>query len=172
MPRAPARNKLLVTTDGTWVVPGSLETDGDWDAFADRSADRGNSWTMSPVPPVHQRSRPVQAPARWLGLTNGVFWHKDLGKVLHWDGVLQPSLWESSAAHLHMLMRSTRGWLYRSDSTDNRRAWSEAYATRLPNNNSGIDLVKMDSGGVGARLPPGPGQLGGALAIDANYLCG
>ena len=43
-------------------------------------------------------------------------------------------------------MRSTRGCIYRSDSEDGGETWSEAYPTELANNNSGIDLVKLDDG--------------------------
>ncbi|WP_224786986.1 sialidase family protein [Pandoraea sputorum] len=160
LPRGPSKNKLLITQDGTWVAPGSVETDGKWDAFVDCSHDNGKSWTLSPIPLVHQRSRPVQAAVPWPGLDRGVFWHKDVRKVLHWDGVIQPSLWESAPRHLHLLMRSTRGWLYRSDSTDNGSTWTEAYATSVPSNNSGIDLVKMDTGALALVYNPVKGNWG------------
>ena len=45
-----------------------------------------------------------------------------------------------------MLIRSTEGFVYRSDSDDYGTTWSQAYPTKLPNNNSGIDLIKMDNG--------------------------
>ena len=40
-------------------------------------------------------------------------------------------------------MRTTAGWIYRSDSEDGGRTWCTAYRTALPNNNSGIDLVRV-----------------------------
>ena len=43
-------------------------------------------------------------------------------------------------------MRSTRGFIYRSDSTDSGVTWCEAYPTALPNNNSGLDVDRMDDG--------------------------
>jgi len=43
-----------------------------------------------------------------------------------------------------MLTRSNAGSIYRSDSQDNGQIWSPAYPTELPNNNSGIDLVRLD----------------------------
>ena len=64
----------------------------------------------------------------------------------HGRGVIQPTLWESSDGPVHMLLRSTEGRIYRSDSTDGGRTWSAAYATELPNNNSGIDLVRLSDG--------------------------
>lgn len=45
-----------------------------------------------------------------------------------------------------MLLRSTEGVIFRSDSIDGGQTWSLAYPTTLPNNNSGIDLVCLNSG--------------------------
>ena len=41
-----------------------------------------------------------------------------------------------------MLLRSSEGYVYRADSSDYGKTWSDAYKTGLPNNNSGLDLVK------------------------------
>ncbi len=57
--------------------------------------------------------------------------------------LIQPTLWESDAG-LHALMRSDAGLVYRSDSEDGGRNWCSAYATGLPNNNSGIDAAQLD----------------------------
>jgi predicted neuraminidase len=40
-----------------------------------------------------------------------------------------------------MLLRSTEGKIFRSDSKDEGETWSLAYASGLPNNNSGLDLT-------------------------------
>ncbi|MDU7476595.1 MAG: sialidase family protein [Paenibacillus macerans] len=61
-------------------------------------------------------------------------------------GVIQPSLWESRPGEVHMLLRSTEGQIYRSDSPDGGLTWSEAYPTGLPNNNSGLDVARLDDG--------------------------
>ena len=61
-------------------------------------------------------------------------------------GLIQPTLWESMPGAVHMLMRSTAGKIYRSDSSDSGQTWCPAYPISLPNNNSGIDLVKLQSG--------------------------
>ena len=45
-----------------------------------------------------------------------------------------------------MLLRSTEGKIYRSDSQDGGRTWTDAYATELPNNNSGIDMIRAENG--------------------------
>lgn len=141
VPRGPVKNKMLLAADGTWIAPGSIEDEHHWDAFVDRSDDNGKSWHLSPVPLDHQNNAAAQDSHLWQGLKDEALWENDLSRVLRWDGVIQPSLWESTPGHIHMLMRSTRGWLYRSDSADNGKTWCAAYATSLPNNNSGIDLV-------------------------------
>ena len=63
-------------------------------------------------------------------------------------GVIQPALWSSDSGMLHMLLRSTEGSLYRSDSEDSGQSWSSAYAIDFPNNNSGIDLVLSKDDGA------------------------
>ena len=141
LPRGPVKNKMLLAADGTWIAAGSIEDERHWDAFVDRSDDNGRSWHLSPVPLEHYDSDAARHSHLWQGLKDVALWEDDLSRVLRWYGVIQPSLWESSPGHIHMLMRSTRGWLYRSDSVDNGKTWCAAYATTLPNNNSGIDLV-------------------------------
>ena len=43
-----------------------------------------------------------------------------------------------------MLMRSTCGSICRSDSEDDGRSWSPIRKTGFPNNNSGLDLVRLE----------------------------
>ncbi len=47
-----------------------------------------------------------------------------------------------------MFLRSTSSRIFRSDSQDGGRTWSLAYDTGLPNNNSGIDLVRLPDGAL------------------------
>lgn len=67
---------------------------------------------------------------------------------------------ESSPGHIHMLLRSTRGAIFRSDSIDYGATWSVARATSLPNNNSGINLVSMQDGTLILALNPVNGNWG------------
>ncbi len=92
-----------------------------WDAFADRSTDGGRTWQPSELVPLDH--------AAFVG-----------------PGLIQPTLWESAPGCVHMLLRSSAGAIYRSDSNDFGRVWSPAYRTALPNNNSGIDLAKLADG--------------------------
>ena len=56
--------------------------------------------------------------------------------------LIQPSFWQSDGGSVHALMRSDKGYIYRSDSFDEGESWCKAYKTSLENNNSGLDLVK------------------------------
>ena len=69
-------------------------------------------------------------------------WETDLQRVFQWDGDTTNTM-GIQPGHVHAMMRSTRGKIYRSDSTDYGRSWCPAYATTLPNNNSGIDVVSF-----------------------------
>jgi predicted neuraminidase len=108
LPRGPVKNKILLAADGTWIAPGSIEDDRHWDAFVDCSDDNGKSWHFSPVPLEHYDNASARYSHLWQGLKDEALWENDLSRVLRWDGVIQPSLWESSPGHIHMLMRSTR----------------------------------------------------------------
>ena len=63
-------------------------------------------------------------------------------------GLIQPSFWQDKEGAVHALMRSNKGFIYRSDSFDFGESWSVSYKTNIPNNNSGIDLVKIPDGRI------------------------
>lgn len=118
--RGPVKNKAIRLKDGTILAPASVEN-GPWRAFCDISYDDGSTW---------QKSNLIVAEDD----TN----EKD-------KGIIQPTLWQDDNG-VHMLLRSSYGFIYKSDSSDNGKNWTKAYKTELLNNNSGIDLVKMDDG--------------------------
>ena len=60
--------------------------------------------------------------------------------------MIQPTLWESKVGCVHALCRTNRGFAYRTDSSDFGRSWCEPYITPVPNNNSGLDLTRLDNG--------------------------
>lgn len=141
-PRGPVKNKLLVMSNGSWLAPASIETETVWDAFADLSDDKGASWNRVDIPFAHRL--PDEKPEEggvWSGLAENALWETDPAKVFAWDGVIQPSAWESAPGKVHMMMRSTRGFIYRSDSDDFGKSWSQACPTSVVNNNSGIDVA-------------------------------
>ncbi|KAA8998473.1 hypothetical protein FJU30_15835 [Affinibrenneria salicis] len=145
-PRGPVKNKLLVMSNGEWLAGASVEDDRYWDAFVDISADWGRQWRRVAVPLRHIAPDAAPPPSLWQGLQQNALWENDLSRVFQWDGVIQPTAWESRPGHIHLLMRSTRGCLYRSDSADYGRRWSPARPTELANNNSGIDLAHLGDG--------------------------
>lgn len=147
--RGPVRNKPIVLADGSWLAPASIE-DEYWDAFVDISADRGRSWTMSRyVPIAHSSPRQAAWPRTDIPVT---------ASSLRGKGIIQPTLWESAPGQVHMLLRSTEGRIYRSDSGDGGKTWSEAYPTGLPNNNSGIDLTRLEDGKLALVYNPVEGN--------------
>ncbi|WP_135550411.1 sialidase family protein [Paenibacillus cymbidii] len=131
--RGPVKNKPIALQDGTWAAPASIETATHWDAFVDLSADGGKSWTRSAFVPIDHAA-------------------------LAGKGIIQPTLWEPAPGRVHMLLRSTEGAVYRSDSGDGGATWCEAYAIALPNNNSGIDLTQLADGGLALVYNPVPGN--------------
>lgn len=144
--RGPVRNKIIRGRDGALLCPASVETDTEFNCFVERSTDNGATWTKCPIPIVHHELSPIDRDNVWEGLLSKELWENDLEKIERWDGVIQPSLWLGEGSNVHAFMRSTRGFIYRSDSTDSGVTWCEAYPTALPNNNSGLDVDRMDDG--------------------------
>lgn len=124
--RGPVRNSPVYLSDGSILAPGSTEQ-GEWKCFFDRSCDEGLTWI---------RSKDVRLPAELLSKYN------DLTS----RGIIQPTLWKTEAG-VHALMRSSEGYIYRTDSPDGTD-WSIPYAIDMPNNNSGIDAVKLPDGRI------------------------
>lgn len=144
--RGPVRNKIIVLQDSTWLAPASNELKGNWNAFVDRSTDRGKTWTT----------------------TSFLTYSKD---SIPGEGIIQPTLWQSADASVHMLLRSSAGVICRSDSKDNGLTWSPVYKTQLPNPNSGIDLTQLSEGTL-ALLYNRSGKNWGPrwpLAVAASY---
>ncbi|NLV90820.1 MAG: exo-alpha-sialidase [Firmicutes bacterium] len=136
--RGPVKNKPIVAFDGTWLAPASIEGDR-WDAFVDRSRDQGATWQQSSLVPL---ARPgTGETAEDQPLVTG-------------KGVIQPTLWQSQPGRVHMLLRSTEGRIFRSDSNDNGQSWSRAYPIDMPNNNSGIDLAQTPQGYLALAYNP------------------
>ncbi len=156
-PRGPVKNKLIVLANGDWAAPASVETARHWDSFVDLSSDAGQTWRRAAIPIDHGTPR-TGGSATWQGLD--ALWESSLSRVMGWDGVIQPTLWESAPGQVHALMRSTRGQVWRSDSADAGLTWCPAYATALPNNNSGIDVAHLGAGRLVLALNPVSGNWG------------
>ncbi len=120
--RGPVKNKPIILADGAWLAPASTELNG-WKPFADRSQDRGKTWR-------HTADFEID---------------KD---EFSGKGAIQPTFWESEPGKVHALMRTAAGVIARTDSADGGKTWRPVYATDMPNNNSGIDAVRLDDGRV------------------------
>ena len=122
--RGPVRNKPIYLTDGSILAPGSTEL-GEWKCFFDRSIDGGKTW---------QRSEDIRLEPALLEKYDNM-----AGR-----GIIQPTLWQTDSG-IHAMMRSSEGRIFRTDSPDGIH-WCRPYPTSMPNNNSGIDLVKLPDG--------------------------
>ncbi|WP_405379520.1 exo-alpha-sialidase [Phascolarctobacterium sp.] len=138
--RGPVRNKPVRLASGR-VLAGASTEHGIWQAFADISDDDGVTWRKSA--PVVIAGLEYAAGERTADSDIAVSQQSFYGR-----GVIQPSLWQSADKSVHMLLRSSEGHVYRSDSKDEGVTWCAAYPLEMPNNNSGLDLVRTDDGAI------------------------
>jgi photosystem II stability/assembly factor-like uncharacterized protein len=146
---------------GRWCRGGSR-------LFQQVSADAGQTWSEpEPIPcdpPLLGKNAPVDLPngrlvlpvtvegdqysAAALVSTDGGDTWQPSEPIAAEDGtrVLQPAGALLSDGTLLFLLRSNGGRLYRSTSNDGGTTWSVPEPTDLPNNNSGIDLVRTTDG--------------------------
>lgn len=135
--RGPVRCKMVTLSDGS-ILAGASTENGIWTAYADKSTDGGESWTLS---------NPITIDAEYRGehtAQNSTIQVSE--QSFYGRGVIQPTIWESGQGKVHMLLRSSEGQIYRADSTDYGTSWGKAYPTGLPNNNSGIDVARCEDG--------------------------
>ena len=140
--RGPVRNKPIRLSDGAILAPGSLER-GEWTAFTDRSEDNGETWFKSNEVRIEEAEQKGPDFLCFERIESEIPVSE---QSFHGRGIIQPTLWESSPGSVHMLLRSSEGRVYRSDSTDFGRTWCSSYPTELPNNNSAIDLARIRDG--------------------------
>lgn len=142
--RGPVRNKPIRLSDGEILAPASTEQ-GIWRAFVDRSEDNAATWSQSDWIEIKSLNGIGQDHLKMQFTGNSEIPVSE--QSFYGRGVIQPTLWPGAeSGSVHALLRSTEGAIYRSDSVDKGRTWSEAYRTNLPNNNSGIDMVKTTEG--------------------------
>ena len=136
--RGPVKNKCLKLKSGRILAPTSLETkDPDrWDAYIDISDDGGETFTKFVPIPLYRKgeNEPDNPDKPWC--------------VAEKAGIIQPTLWQTGDGAVHALLRSSEGWILRSDSCDEGETWCPAYNTGMPNNNSGIDLTRLADGRI------------------------
>jgi predicted neuraminidase len=131
--RGAVKNKPIRLESNEWLAGASTESWRRWDAFVDRSPNGIDGWQAS----------------KRIAIDRG---------ALKGKGIIQPSLWQSSDRDVHALLRSTEGVIYRSDSKDGGLNWSTARPTAVPNNNSGIDVARMQNGILALACNPVEGN--------------
>jgi predicted neuraminidase len=147
--RGPVKNKPILLSDGAWLAPASLEyKEGRreiWKAFADRSEDGGKTWSRSAdfATPEGKRDRRFRGP-----------------------GAIQPTFWESAPNHVHALLRTGGGQVWRTDSADGGLSWGPYEITDLPNNNSGLDALRLADGRVVLIYNPVDKNWGARTPLD------
>ncbi len=150
--RGPVKNKCIRLMDGSILAPASTE-EGEWNCFLDRSEDGGKTWIRSENIPVDREK-------------------------MKGEGIIQPTVWQSTDGNVHLLMRSSEGVLYRSDSPDGGKTFTPAKKTQIPNNNSGIDAVRMEDGRIVLVYNPVSGNWAArspicfAVSDDGGETCG
>jgi predicted neuraminidase len=123
--RGAVKNKPIRLSNGDIVAGGSTEIDI-WKSFVDISHDNGLTWEKHDIP------------YKFVEVND-----KLAKNAL---ALIQPTLWESQPGTLHALMRSNNHKIYRSDSSDFGKTWNFPYPIEVNNNNSGIDLLKLEDG--------------------------
>ena len=116
----PIKNKPITLSDGMIACGSSVECYETWTCWVYLLDPKSSKWS------IHG---PLSVPEEKFG-------------------VIQPTLWEVKPDHLRAFMRATAqiGRIVVADSFDGGRSWSDAASTSLPNNNSGIDAVKLSDG--------------------------
>jgi predicted neuraminidase len=106
---------------GVWSSPRVVPNWG-WAAWMERSPDGDKNWLM-----------------------HGAVVYSEVS-----NGVIQPTLWESSPGHVKMLLRSAErtGVTCESTSAGGGRTWTPARPPSAPNPNNALDGVKMTDGRI------------------------
>lgn len=123
----PVRSKPILLSNGQMLAPNSVETRISWRPRVDVSENWGESFR--PLSPICINCDREGEENFISGL-----------------GAIQPTLWESENGCVHALLRTTCGYIFRSDSADYGKTFHEAVNTLIPNNNSGIDVVNTSRG--------------------------
>ena len=140
----PIRAKPLIMQDGTVVSGSSVESYHSWAVWIERSTDAGiNFKKHGPYTLTADQIRSLSASTPHAGN------EKTASTGIHQTtGLIQPTVVSVSGRHLRFYARSSTniGRICTSDSFDGGVTWSSPRPTRLPNPNSGIDIVHLTDG--------------------------
>ena len=117
--QGPVRNKPLELSDGTLLCGSSAESYRCWDSWLDRSPDGGRNWT---------KQGPIHLPG-----------HSDL---------IQPALVQDGRRIIAFCRTRGLRHVARAVSEDRGLTWKPAELIDVPQNNSGLDAVRLRDGRV------------------------
>jgi len=164
--RAAGNPRIFIGPDGKlWLV--APVNYGDWcqggtRLFIKRSSDNGLNWSdlelflpdmgiLGKNKPFITKSGifiiPCEYERYWQPVfitfaDHGVNW--ELSRVPDNNFLLhQPTLYQKADGEIIALMRSWEGFVYKTSSNDNGVSWTTPEPTNIPNNNSGIDVVRL-----------------------------
>lgn len=151
----PIKDKPLILPDGT-IVSGSSVENGKWNAWVERSADGGKTWTKfgpitvpdsADVPDAGVMAASVEAPN---GDGNESVHTKLYPPSTTTVGIIQPTVVRLEGHHLRFYARghTKAARIAVADSIDDGKTWSQARFIELPNPNSGIDAVRLKDGRI------------------------
>jgi len=169
--RAVANPRLFVGPDqAIWLLVGvnygTRWCSGDTYLFVKKSWDEGNTWSdlelfceqkglLGKNKPFNEGQLwiiPVEWERTWSAAffrsdNNGSSWElvDDLGRRAN-AHLIQPAIAKLSDGRLVAYMRSQEGYVYVTFSTDAGKTWSTPMPTTIPNNNSGLDVLRTQSG--------------------------
>jgi predicted neuraminidase len=153
----PIKDKPLVLEDGV-IVSGSSVENGKWNAWIERSADGGMTWTkFGPITVPDRDDVPdgtaITADAKREMAASGADQRvptKVYPPAQTTAGIIQPTVVWLGGHHLRFYARShTRSArIAVADSTDDGKTWTQARFIALPNPNSGIDAVRLKDGRI------------------------
>ena len=169
--------RIFVGPDGmVWLIApinyGRGWCQGGSRLFLKRSSTEGATWTDLEVflerKGILGKNKPVQVPLGvWIipveyeRTWQAAFLRSDdegrRWKLIDCPGparVHQPSVVQLSSGELLAYMRSWEGCIAETSSKDAGLTWSEPRPTKLPNNNSGVDMVKLRDGPLVLALNP------------------
>lgn len=115
--RGPVRNKPLWLSNGRILCPASVEGDV-WKAFTDISEDGGKTFVRSNWIEILETEISERTTLKYESKSHHESDIPVSDQSFHGRGVIQPTLWADDENHIHMLLRSTEGKIYRSDSAD------------------------------------------------------
>lgn len=143
----PIRAKPLVLKHGVVVSGSSTEDEAGWRVYIERSTDDGRTWKR--IGPMTMSRQVDAAATAWPEppSSSDELRAKDTAPRTY-SGIIQPSVISLGGNHLRFYARSKTlaSRIVVSDSMDEGVSWSQPRYLDLPNNNSGLDVVRLADG--------------------------